>query len=247
MTKETFVDEVSKLPGVGRAKAEALYAAGFHNLDQLKAASLEDLQKAEGVGPKIAEAIYQGLHEGETPEEKPDEIEVVEAKPKTKGKAAKAEKKAKKEEAAKVVEPEAVYRPKIKPVLPEELVRALQIRAMRADQEPGFKKYHWWYSGGRVKEAWRKPVGELSKQRRGFKYRPPRVKVGYGKPALTRGLHSTGFEEVPVHNVDELVLIEDPKTQAARIGGTVGLRKRKMIEEEAAKRNIRVLNPTRRT
>ena len=248
MTKEEFVEEVSKLPGVGRKKAEALYAAGFHNMEQLKKASVDDLQKGEGIGPKVAQAIYDGVHQGEgETETAADTVEVVEAKPKTKGKAAKAEKKKAKEETAKVVEPEAVYKPKIKPELTPELVRALQIRAIRADQEPGFKKYHWYYSGGRVKEAWRAPKGELSKQRRGFKYRPPRVKVGYGKPALTRGLHATGFEEVPVHNVDELALVEDPKTQAARIGGTVGNRKRKMIEEEAAKRNIRVLNPTRRS
>lgn len=249
MTKEEFVEEVSKLPGVGRSKAEALYAAGYHNLDQLKKASEEDLQKVEGIGPKIAKAIHEGLHAGEATEgaeEKADEIEVIEAKPKTKGKDAKAAKKAAKdEEKAEVVEPEAAYRVKIKPVLSEELKRALSIRKMRADQEPAFKKYHWWYSGGRVKEAWRAPKGELSKQRRGFKYRPPRVKVGYGKPAATRGLHATGFEEIPVHNVDELDLIDDPKTQAARIGGTVGMRKRKSIEEEAAKRSIRVLNPRR--
>lgn len=249
MTKEAFVDEVSEIAGVGRKKAEALYAAGFHNVDQLKAASVDDLQKAEGIGPKVAQTIYDHFAStGEGGEAaKPDEIEVVEAKPKTKGKDAKAAKKKADEEKAEVVEPEQAYRVKIKAELPEEIQKALTIRAIRLDQQPAFRKYHWWYSGGRVKEAWRAPKGELSKQRRGFKYRPPRVKVGYGKPAITRGLHSTGFEEVPVHNVDELDLIADPKTQAARIGGTVGNRKRKLIEEAAATRNIRVLNPTRRS
>ncbi|MFA5860429.1 MAG: eL32 family ribosomal protein [Candidatus Thermoplasmatota archaeon] len=250
-TKEEFVEEVSKLPGVSKKAAEALYDAGYKSLDDLKGLSKEKLTEVNGIGPKTADAVLAGIAEGEAPESaKADEVEVVE-KPsakKTKGKAAKLEKKAAKgeaEEKAEVVEPEQAYRVKIKPDLPEEVLKALQARAIIAAHEPAFKKYHWWYSGGRVKINWRAPKGELSKQRRGFKYRPPRVKVGYGKPAIARGLHATGFEEVPVHNVSELDLVADPKTQAARIGGGVGGRKRKLIEEEAGKRNIRVLNPRR--
>ena len=244
-TKEEFIEEVSKLPGVSKKAAEALYEAGYKSLEDLKGLSKEDLTKVKGVGPKTADAILEGLaSEGKEAE---DKVEVVEkAAAKTKGKAAKEAKRAQKaEEKPEIVEPEAVYKPKIKAELSPELARALQIRKMRADQEPGFKKYHWWYSGGRVKEAWRAPKGTLNKQRRGFKYRPPRVKVGYGKPAMTRGLHPSGFEEVLVHNVNELSLIDDPKTQAARIGGTVGAKKAKDIESKAAERQIRVLNPRR--
>lgn len=243
MTKEEFVEEVSNLPGVGRKKAEALYAAGFHNMEQLKKASVDDLQKAEGIGPKVAQAIYDGLHEGEAGEAPgADKVEVVEAKPKTKGKAAKEAKKA--EEKPEVVEAEKVYAPKIKPELSEELTAALAVRKERMSTQPAFERYTKWHSV-RVKPAWRAPKGVLSKQRRGFKYRPPRVKVGYGKPALARGLHPSGFEEVLVANPDELRLIADPKTQAARIVGTVGARKRALIEEAAAKANIRILNPRR--
>ncbi|HUR68066.1 MAG TPA: 50S ribosomal protein L32e [Candidatus Thermoplasmatota archaeon] len=241
MTKDEFVDEVSNLPGVGRKKAEALYAAGFHNMEQLKKASVDDLQKAEGIGPKVAQAIFDGLHEGETPSEGADKIEVVEAKPKTKGKDAKAKKKDKEVE-AEVVPAEKVYRPKIKAELSEELQKALAVRGIRKSQQPAFERYSKWHSV-RVKPNWRAPKGVLSKQRRGFKYRPPRVKIGYGKPALARGLHPSGFEEIMVANPDELALIADPKTQAARIVGTVGARKRALIEEAAAKANIRVLNP----
>lgn len=242
MTKDEFVDEVSKLPGVGRAKAEALYAAGFHNLEQLKKASVEDMQKAEGVGPKIAEAIYKGIHEGAEPTEGADKIEVVEAKQKTKGKAAKEAKKGKEEEKPEVVAAEKVYRPKIKAALSEEVVKALEIRSIRKSQQPAFERYSKWHSS-RVKPNWRAPKGVLSKQRRGFKYRPPRVKVGYGKPAITRHLHPSGFEEVLVANPGELSMIEDPKTQAARIVGTVGAKKRAEIEKLAAEKNIRILNP----
>lgn len=244
-TKEEFVEEVSKLPGVSKKVAEALYEAGYKSLDDVKALSKEDLTKVKGIGPKTADAILEGLAaEGKEAEDKVEVVEKAAAR-KTKGKAAKEAKKAEQAEKPEIVEPAEVYKPKIKPELSPELARALQIRKMRADQEPGFKKYHWYYSGGRVKEAWRAPKGTLSKQRRGFKYRPPRVKVGYGKPALTRGLHPSGFEEVLVHNVNELDLIDDPKTQAARIGGTVGAKKAKDIESKAAERQIRVLNPRR--
>jgi len=244
MTKESFVEEVSKLPGVSRKVAEALYEAGYTDMDKLKAASADDLKAVKGVGEKTAQAVLDGVKADAQPEEHaPDQVQVVESR-KTKGKDAKAEKKAK-DAKPEVVAPEAVYRVKIKPELSDELKRALEIRAIRASQEPGFKKYHWWYSGGRVKTAWRAPKGTLSKQRRGFKYRPPRVKVGYGKPALTRGLHPSGFEEVLVANPDQLALVVDPKTQAARIEGGVGARKAKLIEAAAAEKGIRILNPRR--
>ena len=245
-TKEEFVEEVSKLPGVSKKAAEALWDAGYKSLADLKGVSSEKLQEVKGIGSKTADAILAGVS-GEAAEAAEDKVEVVEkaTAKKTKGKAAKAEKKKAKgdEEKPEVVEPEAVYRVKIKPELTPEVQHALTVRAIRADQEPGFKKYHWFYSGGRVKEAWRAPKGTLSKQRRGFKYRPPRVKVGYGKPALARGLHPTGFEEVLVANPAELALIADPKTQAARIVGSVGAKKRRDIEAAAAQKNIRILNP----
>lgn len=243
MTKESFVEEVSKLPGVSKKAAEALYEAGFTSVEQLKTATLDDLKKAKGVGDKTAQAVLDGLQGEAAGEQKADEVQVVESR-KTKGKAAKADKKAAKVEKTEVVEPEAAYRVKIKPEISEELTRALQIRAERYSNQPAFKRYHWWYAV-RVPDAWRAPKGTLSKQRRGFKYRPPKVKVGFGKPAMTRGLHPSGFEEVLVHNPDQLALVVDPKTQAARIGGTVGGRKAKLIESAAAEKGIRVLNPRR--
>lgn len=239
MTKETFVEEVSKLPGISKKVAEALYDAGFDTMEKLKGASLEDLTAVTGVGEKTAQAILAGVQE--PTEGATDKVEVVESK-KTKGKDAKAKKKV--EEKAEVVEPQAVYKPKIKAQLSPEMTRALQIRAERAAHEPAFKRYHWWYAV-RVPDAWRAPKGTLSKQRRGFKYRPPKVKVGFGKPAMTRFLHPSGFEEVMVANPDQLALIDDPKTQAARIVGSVGARKRALIETAAAERGIRVLNPRR--
>ena len=242
MTKDTFVEEASKLPGVSKKAAEALYDAGYDTMDKVKAASEEDLLKVSGIGPKTAKAIVAGASGEETPA---DKVEVVESK-KTKGKDAKEKKRADKGEAPapEVVEPEAVYRPKIKAELSPEMQRALLARAIQRSHEPEFGRYHHWYAV-RIPESWRAPKGTLSKQRRGFKYRPPKVKVGYGKPAITRHLHPSGFAEVMIANPAQLELITDPKTQAARIQGSVGAKKAKAIEAAAAEKKIRVLNPRR--
>ena len=73
------------------------------------------------------------------------------------------------------------------------------------------------------------------------KYRPARVRIGWRGPKKSRGLHSSGFEEVMVYNSKDLEKI-DPNTQAARIGSSVGTKKRIGIEKEAEKLKIRVLN-----
>ena len=71
------------------------------------------------------------------------------------------------------------------------------------------------------------------------------VEIGYRGPKAVRGLHPSGFEEVMVYNADALNDI-DPKVQAVRIGGTVGVKKRLVIEARAAELGIRVLNKMQR-
>jgi large subunit ribosomal protein L32e len=71
------------------------------------------------------------------------------------------------------------------------------------------------------------------------------VDIGYRGPAAVRNLHPSGFEEVMVYNADSLDKI-DPKAQAIRIGGTVGVKKRLVIEARAAELGIRVLNKLQR-
>jgi len=80
-----------------------------------------------------------------------------------------------------------------------------------------------------------------NKQRRNYRYRGSLVRVGHGKVAEARGLHPSGFREVMVHNLNDLESI-DPETQAARIGRTVGARKREHIHARADELGIRVLN-----
>jgi large subunit ribosomal protein L32e len=74
-----------------------------------------------------------------------------------------------------------------------------------------------------------------------LKYRPSKVRVGFRGPKDVRGLHSSGFKEVLVYNVNDLENV-DPKTQAARIGSSVGTKKRLDIEKKAEELDVRILN-----
>lgn len=93
-----------------------------------------------------------------------------------------------------------------------------------------------------MKPAWRSPKGKTSRIRRSKDGWPPVVKIGYSRSKSTRGLHPSGLREVIIWRPKDLQNI-DPKTQAARIGHTVGENKRVQIMDEAKKSNIRVLNP----
>jgi large subunit ribosomal protein L32e len=132
------------------------------------------------------------------------------------------------------------YTVKKKPKLTAETKKALELRnEMNADR-PEFHRQQW-FRYVRLGDEWRKPVGSHSKSRRSWGYRPANVKGGYRGPVAARNLHPSGFEEVRVFNVDELAAIK-PDTQAVRIGGTVGAKKRGDIMKKADELGIRVLN-----
>ena len=67
------------------------------------------------------------------------------------------------------------------------------------------------------------------------------ARVGYGKVAAARGLHSSGFSEVMVYNAEDLVDI-DSATEAVRIAAGVGGLKRLQIHEKADEMGLRILN-----
>lgn len=239
MAKEDVIKEFTTLKGVGKAKAELLYDNGFNSLDKLKKASVEDLLKVKGVNEKFAKDIKSQLGEIKT---KPKQVKKpkVEKPPVKK----KEEKKAEVDETEKVEiveeEEEEGYKSKKKPELTKELKEKLLIRRKIKKRTPEFLREEW-FRYRRLSKNWRRPDGISSKMRRNYKYRPSKARVGFRGPSEVRGLHSSGFEEVIVHNLKDLENI-NPKTQAARIGGSVGTKKRMDIEKKAEELDVRVLN-----
>ena len=216
------VKEFKDLPGFKDANVAELESIGITSVEQLKDAvndeekSKQIIKTLSGVGPKTVENWK-------------DAFESKEAAKAAKTEAPKAE----------VVEAGA-YTVEPKPELSEEQIDALAKRAVISGNRPAFKRQEW-FRYQKLGESWRRPRGIHSKMRRGMKRRPPMVEIGYRGPALVRDLHPSGFEEVLVYNVEGLENI-DPKTQAARIGGTVGVKKRITIENRAKELGIRVLN-----
>ena len=129
---------------------------------------------------------------------------------------------------------------KQKPVLDEETKAALALRAEQKKLTPSFRRTEWFRYKRLSRSGWRAPHGMDSKQRRNYRYRGSLVRVGHGKVAAARGLHPSGFEEVMVQNTTDLESI-DPETQAARVGRSVGGRKREHIYSRADELGIRVL------
>lgn len=129
---------------------------------------------------------------------------------------------------------------KKEPDLTKEEKKLLKKREEIKESRPDFQRQESWRYD-RVKESWRRPRGTDSKMRKEKKGWPEKVKVGYRSPRKVRGLHPSGFEEVLVHNPDEVEDV-DPSREAIRISSKVGSRKRQKILEEADAKDIKVLN-----
>ncbi|MFC5278192.1 50S ribosomal protein L32e [Halorubrum rubrum] len=226
-----MAEELEDISGVGPSKADALRAAGYETVEDVKAASQSELSEVDGVGNALAARIKADVGGLEVDEEAEAEIEDETDE----------------EEAAAADSDEAVeteLRPRghaeKTPELDEETARALAQKHREGKPQFNRQDYH---KKKRIPTSWRKPRGGLSKQRRRMKAKGPIVEAGFRSPTASRDLHPSGFEEVRVHNTDDLEGV-DGDTQAVRIASKVGGRKRELIEDEAEERGIRVLNPT---
>jgi large subunit ribosomal protein L32e len=123
-------------------------------------------------------------------------------------------------------------------VINEELLAA---RKKVAQKRPSFVRQESWRYD-RLAENWRKPKGKDNKMRIQKSGMPAIVKVGYRGPRAARGLHPSGYRDNVIHNTAELSKL-DPKNDAARIGHTVGKKKRIEIISKATELGIKVLNP----
>ncbi|QKY19637.1 50S ribosomal protein L32e [Halolamina sp. CBA1230] len=220
-------EEIEDISGVGPSKAETLAEAGYDSVEDLKAASQSELAEVEGVGNALAARIKADVGGLEVEEETEAEIE-DEAE----------------EEEAEEEEVETELRPRghadKTPDLDDETAAALAQK--HREGKPKFNRQDH-HKKKRVSTSWRRPRGQLSKLRRGIKGKGDTVEAGFRSPKAARGLHPSGFEEVYVHNVDDLDGV-DADTEAVRIASKVGARKRERIEEECEDAGIRVLNPT---
>ena len=132
--------------------------------------------------------------------------------------------------------------PKSKPSQEAKLKELVAKRKLVSDTRPKFiRQESWRYA--RIHPEWRKPNGIDNKVRRQDKGWPALVKVGYRGPVESRGLHPSGHYEVMVYNAHDLAPLV-PGRDVARIGGTVGARKRAAILVRANELGIRVVNPT---
>jgi large subunit ribosomal protein L32e len=108
----------------------------------------------------------------------------------------------------------------------------LQARKKISDKRPKFVRQESWRYD-RLSENWRKP--------KGIDGVPALVKIGYRGPRAARGLHPSGYTDNLVFNVNDLSKL-DAKKDAARLGHTVGTRKRKEIIAKATSMSIKLLN-----
>ncbi len=125
--------------------------------------------------------------------------------------------------------------------LSDETRAALEMRAEQKRRTPSFRRQEWFRYKRLSRTGWRRPKGLHSKQRLNKKYRGARVRIGHRKVTTVRHLHPSGFREIMVHRPEDLEAI-DPATEAARIGSTVGGRKRERIHLSADELGIRILN-----
>lgn len=64
---EKDLEELRQVPGVGDAKAEILYDAGYHTIKDLQKATVEELAGVKGIGEKLAAKIVHGVSGGLAP------------------------------------------------------------------------------------------------------------------------------------------------------------------------------------
>ena len=267
--KSEHHDEFMKIHMFKEEYIEKLEAIGITSPEEL-AEALEDDERTKevhehlkGAGQKTIEHWKEDLgvvsEEAETAEEEPEKapakkVRKVKAPAKkpseTKGvkkegkkeKADEGEKKSDKKEDEEVeIEEEEGYRVKLKPKLSKETLDALKVRAGINARRPKFLRQEWHKRKRLQNVKWRKPHGDQSKMRQHYGYRMTVVSIGFGGPKATRYLHPSGFREVMVHNVKDLAKIH-PDVEAARVGHSVGYKKRLAIEEKADELKIRVLN-----
>jgi len=221
-SKSTSEKKIKKAPKT-KTKAKAIRPASRKKQAKVKKTKAP-VKKKDAKVSKVSKKAEKEIEKKGTDEEESDdeEVEIVD------------------EELEDEEEEEEQYIVKQKPELTPEMKRKLRLRKDAKKKKPKFKRQEW-FRYKKLNDSWRKPRGLHSKLRTNRKYRINKVRIGYGTTAEVRGLHASGFKEILVYNKPDLEKL-NPKLEAARIGHSVGTRKRIEIEEYADELGIRVLN-----
>jgi len=208
---------------------------------QKKAAKAPAPKESKKAEPKKAKKEAKAEPQKKKKEAPAAEEKVV-ATPEEKAEVKEEAKAEKEEKPFTTVKPRPLPRPVEKSTLDldEETRRLLLARKANKASLPKFNRLDS-HKNKSLGVNWRKPKGHHSQMRRQRKAKGSLVKIGFGSPAAVRGLHASGYEEVIVFRPEQVQGIE--KTQAIRVAGTVGRKKRTEIEKAAKELNIRVLNP----
>jgi large subunit ribosomal protein L32e len=214
--EDEAIKQLTTIEGVGKAKAKILYDAGFQTIESIKNADEVEITGIKGIGEKLGTKIKTSADQMII-----KEVTEEEDKPFNK-----------------------IESLPIAIILDAETKRLLNVRKKQKSKKPTFKQTDS-HKKKKLADYWRRPDGIHNKTRYAKHGKCPLVEAGYGSPAAVRGLHPSGFEEISVNNVKDLVNIKIDR-QAARIGRTVGAKKRNDIENKAAELGLKILNPARK-
>lgn len=122
-----------------------------------------------------------------------------------------------------------------------EVKRLLNIRKAIKKIKPDFAREDSHRRPRLSRTSWRKPKGLHSKIRHRFKGNPHVPERGYRAPRAVRGLDFHGLRPVHTFKVKDLKGL-NPELDSIVVPGTLGLRKRLQLVEEAKKLNLKVSN-----
>ena len=118
--------------------------------------------------------------------------------------------------------------------------RLIGLRKKISKKRPSFRRVESWRYK-RVKDSWRKARGIDSRTKKKSISGVKSPTIGYRGPKKVRGLHPSGYEEVRVHNINDLKDLNNKK-HAIKVSTKLGAKKRIGVIDYAQSRGFKVLN-----
>lgn len=119
-------------------------------------------------------------------------------------------------------------------------MKGVELRNALKAKKPHFRNHNS-HKIKRATNAYRRPKGLQNKMRLNHKSYSRQVAIGFRSPVEARGMTRDGLWPVVVSNVKELAELEAGKHGVVLASG-LGMKKRSMIAQEAAKLKLTVIN-----